>query len=82
MHEVLPLGSIHLLIHPLNYINKHQYGNCKIELLWNSKECSCCQEIMGCGAALPDERVVNEVDDAPGCITLHPGFKIVWSHGL
>ena len=77
IHEVLPLGSIHLLIPTLNYVNKCQCGNCKVELLCNSIECSCCKEIEGWGAPLQDERALDEVGDALSCITLHPGFKIV-----
>ena len=52
-------------------------GNCRVELLSNSKECFCCKEIEGCERALNDEQVINEVGVSPDCITSHPGFRPV-----
>jgi hypothetical protein len=52
-------------------------GNCSTEYLQNLKECQCCHEIGGCRPALESELVVEEVREAPLCITLHPGFQTV-----
>lgn len=52
-------------------------GNCKIELLENAKECQCCQEIEQCVDANNEYRVLEELGEAPACVTNHPGFKPV-----
>lgn len=52
-------------------------GNCSTEFLQNSNECYCCQGLQQCLDALSSELVLEEIGNAPACITLHPGFATV-----
>eukprot|EP00795_Rhopilema_esculentum_P015952 gene15952-7282_t len=52
-------------------------GNCHTEFLVNPKECQCCQEMDMCKLALNEFQVVEELGQAPQCITVHPGFNPV-----
>ena len=52
-----------------------KYGNCRIELSHNAKECQCCTEIEECVDSLICDIVLQDVDELPTCITKHPGFN-------
>lgn len=45
--------------------------------LQNANECYCCQDMEKCIEALSDEWVLQDMQQAPACITLHPAFITV-----
>ena len=49
-------------------------GNCDTQHLQNANECFCCQDNEKCVASLKEELVLEDIEEPPKCITLHPGF--------
>ena len=52
-------------------------GKCSTTLLQNPNECLCCQDIEQCVESLSDKWVLEDLQTAPECITLHPAFGTV-----
>ena len=58
---------------PSFFCQRWSRGNCALGRVQNPGECLCCKEIEKCGTA-----VLNEVEISPKCITLPPGFRVLY----